>query len=81
MPTLTQAQYDALIALIDAPTSRPRKTKAKSTVRTFRTLVEREAGQGFPCTAPEPCTRTDLRTASGAGSHEQSTEHGWHIAK
>lgn len=35
---------------------------------TYHTSAEIKAGQGFPCTAAEPCSRT-LKTSKRAGIH------------
>ena len=75
MPTLTQAQYDALIALI-APTSRPRKSKAKSTAESFPVRLARARAEGPVCIAEAhggTCgkLRNGRFTPSGAAWHAE----------
>lgn len=60
----TPAWARALVARIEALEAAPARPSAKQRPRTFATLAERKAGNGFSCT----CGRNDLRTAPHEGS-------------
>lgn len=76
---LTKADLKAIGDMIAAATAKPARGSSarKTTARTFATKAERAAGNGFPCTADDPCGRTDLRTADSGASHDAKAEH-WH---
>ncbi len=57
------------------PTATVKPTKAKAAMPNFRTKAQRASGKGWPCTAPEPCGRRDLRTAGRAASHDMADGH------
>lgn len=75
---LTKADLKAIGDMIAAANARPARSRTKAaTARTFATKAERARGDGFPCTADEPCGRTDLRTADSGASHDAKADH-WH---
>ena len=60
------ALIDARVAAIVAAPVAP--APAEAHVRTFATKAQREAGEGFACTAEPKCSR-QLRTAKRAAVH------------
>lgn len=85
-PAWATALVDRIIALetvLASSASAPVSTgeaASPSKPRTFARKAERAAGNGFPCIAPSPCSRTDLRTAKSGASHDPAAPH-WHIAR
>ena len=72
---ITNAALMAKIAELEARLEGEQKpAKAKAKMPAFRTKAQREAGKGFACSASEPCSRKDLRTAAGASSHVPNAE-------
>ena len=78
---LTKADLAAIAEMISAALTVAPATSAAAApkARTFATKAERAAGDGFPCTAAEPCGRADLRTPKSAASHDATQPH-WHNA-
>jgi hypothetical protein len=73
--TMTVAEYEALKAQAE------RKGRGKAS-DTWRTLSDRQAGKGFPCTVAGKgrCSRTDLRLKASGASHD-ATDKYWHVAR
>ena len=81
VPTIT---LTALTAMLEKASPEERAALARvlevapaqaSAADNFRTKAQREAGDGFACTAPEPCSRHDLRTTKNAASHVLPNGH------
>ena len=72
MAATNQQILDAILALTAALTAKSApvvaQADAESHVRTFATKAQREAGEGFACTAEPKCSR-QLRTAKRAAVH------------
>jgi hypothetical protein len=68
---LSKATLDAITAAVAAALAAqaaPASAPAEAHVRTFATKAQREAGDGFACTAEPKCSR-QLRTAKRAAVH------------
>ena len=70
MDTIESTLASLAESLASIARSAPVKTRVKSRARTFATLAERKAGNGFSCT----CGRNDLRTAPHAGSFHRAPD-------
>jgi len=72
---LTPAQKRSITILQNAGLLQFATSVSPSTIpsapveRTFKTKAQIAAGDGYPCTAVVPCSRTDLRTPARAASH------------